>query len=211
MKSRSKSPRFDRSSIMPKLLTIEQAYTTDDVDEELKRRKQKTEFDTLVQTGGSCKDNPELHRLIVKQRADDEECRRLRSKGLYSLDSSALETTFVLPGRPPTASLFASDNSRSLKRTRKLKVVEESIESVENLNRNTDTNATEFGFLASALGTSKKDPETGLSILLTSDNSNNRTSSIKAHNSNVDDIDEIEAIMATIKTGEDAMNFFARY
>jgi hypothetical protein len=126
-----------------------------------------------------------------------ETLRRSHEQEMFKLDQSAV-MSFTLPGRPDASTLIPRKKAKS----RKIKVNEISHEAP--VAGNSTIKAKEFAFLPVAIGLVSRD-ESNLGTTTKSsivDGGSNR---------NLSDLDEIANIMDGIKTGSDAINFFARF
>lgn len=125
--------------------------------------------------------------------------RRSGDKELFTLDTGSYFDTFALPGKPEGSAIMKSDPSMArAKRNKKVKTVEVTTEY--------EAEAThEFAFLATAIGASPRKvvEESGVTGLAKTTKTGGGGQS--------SDLDQISTIMADIKTGDDAINFFARY
>ena len=125
---------------------------------------------------------------------------KAREKEMFSLDRTSLDT-FALPGKPEPSSMMPNDNKRS-SHTVARKTIRSAEATLETAPGNFTTK--EFSFLPYALGSTTPDIETSNAIaeIGNSERRNDRPLS---------DLEEISEIMGRIHTGDDAINFFARF
>lgn len=138
-----------------------------------------------------------INRIDEKRRAEIEK-RKAHQQAIYSMDLGALDTTFHLPGKPdPRSTLPADFSRRSPRKQAKLTSSQSPAE------QGGDDTVEAIDFLPAMLGldiTGSTSPKNG--TMLQSPGRDNRPLS---------DIDQISAIMEGIRTGDEAINFFARY
>jgi dynein heavy chain len=157
---------------------------------------------------GNVQGRPDVLMQIEHRKMEETAHRKRREKEMFILDPTPMDT-YALPGKPEAKALIPHDNRNLKGRTnRKMKTVEVSSDDMDG-----KSTGDEFGFLSQALGTSRV-----LSAKVDSGNALNaapgggmpsRTGATSARQTS--DLDEISHIMAGLKTGEDALNFFARY
>jgi hypothetical protein len=162
---------------------LSQSLKLNSLDKNEIKRLLKSEDDSINR-------NQAMHRMEV-MKAEELERRKNHEKQIYNLDYGTLDQTFALPGKPDAKTSLPPDTNIKTK-SKKSKVQE---------NQFVDKPAVNQNFLPNALGqegevtTFGTDPTAG-------NTSNKKTLS---------DLDEINSIMANIKTSDAAINFFARY
>ena len=120
---------------------------------------------------------------------------KLREKEMFTLDRSSLNT-FALPGKPEPSTIMPHDNHKTkrsvVKKIRSSEVVESAASSTNK----------EFSFLPGVLGSSSD-----MEMNLATDSPHGDGRNVRP----LSDLEEISEIMAKIHTGDDAINFFARF
>ena len=127
--------------------------------------------------------------------------RKAREKDMFHLDDVKFQETFALPGKPEMSSIIGKESHL------KTSSVRSRVKSPSRVIQTASTGALvpkEFGFLSTAIGmsTADMDPNVTLGEQEVANQSANRSLS---------DLDEVSDIMSKIHTGDDAINFFARF
>ena len=129
-------------------------------------------------------------------RAKEEEIRREREKQMFVIDKASSFDAFALPGKPEMSTVLRADKKKSKTSTK--------IKPVEVVTDSSTVEVNEFSFLAGVMGAAPS-PVRPDSVK----KSSGADSPVKGGQTS--DLDEVSEIMANIKTGIDAINFFARY
>jgi len=140
--------------------------------------------------------DPTLRKIEERKKAE----RKAREKDMFKLDSSSLDT-FGLPGRPEPSKIMHHDARRKTK-TKRLKITEMS-RSLESPLTSVNVTAKEYAFLPHAIGLVGAVDEAATAAEA-AEAEHNRTRPLS-------DLEEISEIMGRIHTGDDAINFFARF
>jgi len=126
---------------------------------------------------------------------------------MFTLDRLSLDT-FSLPGKPIPTTIMPHENNTHKSRTKKLKQLElaRDIPNAGNGASGTavSTTAKEFSFLPGVIGTSQNENDAENDAIDPNLTQNSETRPLS-------DLEEISEIMSRIHTGDDAINFFARF
>lgn len=137
---------------------------------------------------------------VEAQRQRELERRKQHEKDIYNINYEDVDGTFLLPGRPDLKTTLPKelfDKSKPKKHNPSKSPTVASPAKVETITMN--ILPTVFGLDASALPATQLKEAT---VPFTNTSSNSKSLS---------DVDEISELMKGIKTGDDAINFFARY
>ena len=159
---------------------------------------------------------PDIIAKLEAARKEQAVLRREREKELFIFDRAALDT-FALPGMPQHAAMLPAKQKKQVKK-HKLKVTEISHEDPgPSLDKEAETtNAThEFNFLQTALGVTQIEGEEERkegSFQKSSNTTFQRPGTTPANaGGQTADLDEASVILTGLHTGDDVVNFFARF
>ena len=181
-------------------------------------------------TGGT-RERTDIVKLMEQKRLEEAAHRKVRERDMFNLESESMDA-FILPGRPVPIGLLSPENKKSKGRaSTKLQVqLEVSTDEGDGKPSKETKEEHEFAFLPDALGTVRsptKKPEQTLMIDPADDGSGENPAAADADatqpppppkptdggrgKGTTSDLDEIDGILEGIKTGSDAVHFFARY
>eukprot|EP01041_Mallomonas_annulata_P002945 gene2945-5789_t len=194
---KQKALPLDRASTLPRFQTINEKGTAELSDLATIKEKKRELIKDMIKADGSVSSSKldPLRQLEVGIQT----IRKAQEKDLFKIDSSAM-MSFTLPGKPEAATILPHDSRKKVK-TRRLKATEMTYEAPQG---GTGTAAKEFSFLPVAIG------------LVSPDDENMGATTGVAHSDHqrarpLSDLEEISDIMSRIHTGDDAINFFARF
>ncbi len=176
------------------------------------------------------KSRPDVVERIRAAKEAHDAMRHSRDTTLFELDRTPLDT-FALPGKPVHSAMLPNNKKRTNVKVKKLNTVEVSQE--EPLPTTEFKEENEFAFLSRAMGTQVVEDENdgllpagaageeemkdGVSALNTFNNNTAARNTApaampkKSGSGATDDLDEASVILHGLQTGDDAINFFARY
>ena len=166
--------------------------------------------------GDILQNHPEMSQRMETANQDQRDIRKAREKEIFLLDRNPLDT-FALPGKPESSVMLPAKQTKAVK-VRKLKVTEISQEDPGPTTEVNTVTPNQFSFLATAMGIKDEDVEFGEGMMESKvDFSGSKTAPAKgqtdrpAGGGQTADLDEASAILSGLETGEDAINFFARF
>jgi len=215
MDFRIKALPLDRSSNLPRFLSEnERTKQVNGVsDETLKEEKRQYIKELLEKSQSVNGDDQQLGvslKKIEKKRQEEAELRKSQEKMMFNVDRNALDL-FALPGKPEMQHIVPGieRSKRTAKITKKVKVGVSQEAPVTQAKV-----VVQYDFLSSTLGVEQMKTELDAfadSKFDASLNMNDKESTAAPAKNVNPALDEVAAIMEKIKTGDDAINFFARY
>jgi hypothetical protein len=198
---KAKIPDPSRSNTLPRFLTEDDIPSTEKSAKKfLSSSLNKVDRDEIKHLLKS-QDNPSatLKRIEEKKLAELEK-RKKHENEIYTLDLSPIENTFGLPGKPISRTTLPPEFA---KRTQHRRAQKHSSLSSEKSVAQEAVSPSAKHFLPDLLGLDDVTPpaQQAASMLPSSGDGNRPLS----------DLDQISAIMSGIHTGNEAINFFARY
>lgn len=154
-------------------------------------------------------ESTEVRKKLMQEKREQDELRRSKEVHLYDFDAT-FSTVTSLPGRPDKGSILPSPQKKI---ARKVKIIHASLDP----SSKAAAKEGDFSYLPGMLG---RDEEGGDESLVPDipttivEQSAARDDGAKAGVTTVmlaSDADEVDRIMQSIRTGEDVINFFARY
>ena len=207
---------LNRSNTIPKYIVDEKVDITSNILDETKQKEQRDKLSEMLTSGelgkitmniGS-KNSVEIGGRPTIIRPSDE-----KTSDIYKLDTKAFDT-FALPGRPSAVTLSKTDKMKS-------KIIQKIPVQTISQEEPAKVESKPFAFLPGLMGRKVETPAASTTNHNTAGSNSPQT--IDMNNNTIDTkadtkqpkkqeaMDETEAIMQNIKTGEDAINFFARY